>query len=105
MNQVYQRKQFKVYHADNCYILHNAEMEGFAHTHLDSIKQCRLLIQLSLEKRAPHDLSKYLLVSLTRVNDDEVYLRKINDLIEKKRKKPEYFNSGRKRSGGNGHAK
>lgn len=105
MNQIYQRKQFKVYHSDNCYILHNASMDGFAHTHLDSIKQAKLLIQLSLEKRVPHDLSNYLLVSLARVNNDEEYFRKVNDLIENKRKKPEYFNSGMKRSGGNGHAK
>lgn len=105
MNQVYQRKQFKVYHADDCYILHNTDMDGFTHTHLDSMKQCKLLIQLSIEKRIPHDLSKYLLVSLIRVNNDEVYLRKINDLIENKRRKPDYYNSGQKRNGGFGHAK
>lgn len=92
MIQVYQRKQFKIYHADDCYILHNTEMDGFAHTHLHSIQQCKLLIQLSIEKRVPHDLSRYLLISLTRVNNDEIYLKKINDLLENKRKKQVYFN-------------
>lgn len=91
INQVYQRKQFKVYRADDCYILHNTEILGFAHTHLDSIKQAKLLIELSLHKRVPNHLSRYLLISLCRVNEGDCR-DKVNELIENKKRKQVYVN-------------
>lgn len=89
--QVYQRKQFKVYKADNSFILHNTELHGFAHTHLDSIKQAKLLIELSLHKRVPNHLSRYLLISLYRINQGE-YADKVNELVENKKRKQVYVN-------------
>lgn len=92
MNQIYQNKQFKVYRMDNCYILHNSSKEfANGHTHLESLKQCKLIIQLSLEKRIPQHLSKYLLTSLYRVNEGE-YAYKVMELINNKRKKQVYVN-------------
>ena len=92
MNQIYQNKQFKVYRGDHCYILHNCTkdfQEG--HTHLQSLNQCKLIIQLSLEKRIPQHLSRYLLISLYRVNDGD-YARKVIELVQNKRKKQVYIN-------------
>lgn len=102
MQQVYQRNNFKVYRGKDCYILHNASLDGFQHTHLDSMKQCCLLIQLSLEKRIPYDLSNYLLISLSRINDGS-YKEKVLEVIQNKRKKDTYYNkrkvkNGRKRN-------
>ncbi len=92
MNQIYQNKNFKVYRLDNCYILHNASKEfSDGHTHLDSMKQCKLIIQLSLEKRIPKNLSRYLLISLHRVNEGE-FAGKVIELVSNKRKKPCYIN-------------
>lgn len=91
MNQIYQRKQFKVYRTDDGYILHNSALDGFEHTHIDSFKQCKLLIELSIKKRIPMDLSRYLLISLYRINNGD-YKAKIGTLIENKRKKDNYYN-------------
>lgn len=92
MLQVYTRQQFKVYKCDNCYVLHNSDKEfSEGHTHLDSFKQCKLLIQLSLEKRIPNHLSRYLLISLYRINTGS-YADKINELLNNKRIKQTYVN-------------
>ena len=92
MNQIYQHKQFKVYRMDNCYILHNSCKEFVnGHTHLESLKQCKLLIQLSLERRIPQHLSRYLLISLYRINEGD-FAGKVMELIGNKRKKQTYVN-------------
>lgn len=94
MNQVWQKKNYKIYHADDGYILHNSSMEGFAHSHISHFKTAVFIAELSIHKRVPHDLCSYLLVSLIRVNDDEDYCKKIQDLIDAKRKKDKkyYYN-------------
>lgn len=92
LNQIYQNKQFKVYRVDDCFILHNSSKEFVdGHTHLDSLKQCKLIIQLSLERRIPKHLSRYLLISLYRVNEGE-YANKVLDFANNKKKKPVYVN-------------
>jgi len=77
---------------DNCYILHNSYKEFVnGHTHLESLKQCKLLIQLSLERRIPQHLSRYLLISLYRINEGD-FAGKVMELIGNKRKKQTYVN-------------
>ena len=95
MNQVWQKKNFKIYHADDGYILHNSDMEGFSHSHIKNFKTAVFIAELSIHKRLPHDLCKYLLVSLIRVNDDEEYCNKIQELLDAKKDKGKkyYFNS------------
>lgn len=61
------------------------------HTHLDSFKQCKLIIQLSLERRIPKHLSKYLLISLYRVNEGE-YAERVIEFANSKKKKQAYVN-------------
>jgi len=97
MNQIYSKGCFKVYHSDDGYILHNASMSGFSHSHIKNYKACIWIINLSLQKKIPHNIPKYLLVSLIRVNDDVEYLRKLNELLEAKEKKQknQYFNSNK----------
>ena len=66
------------------------EFRGGTNT-LSKFKQCKLLIQLSLEKRIPNHLSRYLLISLYRINTGS-YADKINELLNNKRIKQTYVN-------------
>lgn len=95
MNQIYQKGDYKIYHTDDGCILHNSRMEGFAHSHVKNFKTCKYLIDLSIHKRIPHHLSRYLIISLLRVNDDEEYCRKIQELLDNHKKKDMYFNSNK----------
>jgi hypothetical protein len=96
MKRVYKKQQYIVYRSDDCgFILVNILMPGFAHTHLESFEMCKKLIVLSLNKRVPRNLSNYLLKSLLRVNSDEQYCQKINELLENRKVKQRYFNSNR----------
>lgn len=54
MNQVWQKGNYKIYHSDDGYILHNASMDGFAHSHLKSFKMAVLIADLAEHKRIPH---------------------------------------------------
>ena len=95
MNQVWQKENFKIYHVDDGYILHNSKMDGFAHSHIKNFKTAVFIADLSIHKRIPHHLSRYLIISLLRVNDDNEYCRKIRELLENKKKKDVYFNSNK----------
>lgn len=101
MNQIYKDDTFKIYKVDDGYVLHNYRLKEFRHTHIKNYKTCLYLIRLSKHKKSPHDLSKYLIISLIRINDDEKYLVRLNELLENKygNKKDYYINvnKGRKR--------
>lgn len=83
---------FSVYKASDGFILCNSEIEGFAHTHLNNKSTAEYLIRLSKKKKIPRDISRYLLISLIRINSDNVYLQKLNDLLENRKKKGVYRN-------------
>lgn len=96
MNQVATIGHFKIYHADDGYVVHNPTMDGYAHSHISNIKSARWVFNLSMHKRVPNRMPKYLLISLLRVNNDEDYCRKIQDMISAKSKKKDmYFNSNK----------
>ena len=92
MKRVYKNERYVIYRNDDGFIVQNILMPDFAHTHIDNFQTAKYIIRLSLQKRIPHDLSRYLMISLKRINDDEVYLRKINDLLENHKKKDMYIN-------------
>jgi hypothetical protein len=95
MNQIYAKGTYKIYHTKDGYILHNSGMDGFAHTHIKNYKIAVYLIQLSIHKKVPHHLSRYLIISLLRINSDEKYCRKIRDLLQNHKKKDMYYNSSK----------
>lgn len=95
MNIIYKRKQFNVYFVEDEYIVHNTQMKDFAHTHIRNLSACKWIIELSIKHKVPHDINKYFLVSLSRINNDENYLRRINDLLKNKKKKDYYYNSNK----------
>jgi len=90
-------KSFVIYQTSDGVILCNEEIEGFAHTHLKNVNTAKWLIELSLRKKLPHDIPRYLLISLLRVNCDEWYLDKINTLLSSKKKKGVYVNKSKLR--------
>jgi len=94
MTRIYKRERYVIYHSGDCgYILQNILMPDFSHTHLDSMEQCKLLIHLSLHQKVPHHLSRYLLESLVRINDNEDFIQKVEELMKaKERKKQDYVN-------------
>lgn len=95
MKHIYTKKQFDVYKSDDGYVIHNREMKDFAHSHLDNYKTCLYLIDLSLSKKLPQHLPRYLIVSLLRINSDEKYVRKIQELLDNKKEKAHYYNSNK----------
>ena len=89
-----------MYHSDDGYIIHNSDMKDFAHTHVNNYRTCIWLIDLSLRKKAPYNISKYLLISLIRINSDDKYVRKLNEILDKKNTRKEIYynvNKGGKR--------
>lgn len=97
MNQVWQKEHYKIYHSDDGYVLHNAAMPDFAHSHIKNFKAAVWIANLSLQKKVPHNIPTYLIGSLIRVNDDPKYLQKLNELLEAKinKRKSQYFNSNK----------
>lgn len=93
MNQIYQRKHYKVYQTDNGYIVHNCKMKDFAHSHIQNYKACLWIIDLLIHKKCPYNIPKYFVISLIRLTDDEKYLEKLNAILDKKsKKKDNYYN-------------
>ena len=75
-------------------------MKDFAHTHVNNYRTSVWLVDLSLRKKAPYNISKYLLISLIRINSDDRYIKKLKEILDKKSCKKEYYiniNKGGKR--------
>lgn len=83
MKQVYSKDEFKMYQsADNGFIVHNTNKSFDAgHTHLKSFSQGKYIIDMVRWKKIPRHLSKYLLLSLVRIADDNDYQRNILKLL------------------------
>lgn len=93
INQIYRKCQYKIYHSDDGYIVHNTSMLNFAHTHVKNYRTSIWLVDLSLRKKSPYNISRYLLESLIRINSDDKYVRKLNEILDKKNTKKEiYYN-------------
>lgn len=97
---LYEKENFIIFKSENDgYIIQNLDIDNFAHSHIENYKTCQWMIELSLKKKCPYDIPKYLVISLIRLNNDEEYLRKLNEILNKKNKKKEKFirvNKGRK---------
>jgi hypothetical protein len=88
MNQVYSKDEFKMYRADDGYIVHNSNKDfQDGHTHLKSFEQGKFVIDMVRWKRIPHHLSLYLLKSLFRIAVDEDYKSEVMELIATKESK------------------
>lgn len=94
MNNVYSKDEFIITSIDNEFIVINKKKRfKYGHTHIRNFKTAKYLIDMVSHKRIPYHLPVYLLVSLRRLSDDEVYAHKIAELIEnKKNKRMNYVN-------------
>ncbi|WP_234121729.1 hypothetical protein [Clostridium hydrogenum] len=87
--QVYQKNQYKIYRVGNGFIVHNSNYDFVSkHTHIKSFKQAKNLIYFVTNKKVPRWVSFYYLESLIRISDDKNYIKRVNKLIEVKRRKP-----------------
>ncbi|PXV88461.1 hypothetical protein C8E03_108188 [Lachnotalea glycerini] len=94
MRMIYSKFGFNIYRSCDGYIVHNTKKEfKYGHTHLDSFNTAKYIIDMVHYERIPGHLSIYLLISLSRVSNDEIYRDKILSLVEqKKTKKQNYYN-------------
>lgn len=99
-NKIYERKEFMIFQVKDGYIVYNTKkdfQEG--HTHLKHFEAAKTIIDLSINKKIPKSTDIYYLTSLIRISSDEIYIKKINELIEareQKGKKDKYYNPGYK---------
>lgn len=94
MTELYSDNTFTIFHTNDGYLLQNRSLPGFAHTHLKNYSTAKKLIEMSYKKKCPMDLSKYLLISLLRINEDEKYLERIGQILEMERKR-DYYNKNK----------
>ena len=85
-NQVYSKNEYIIIRMNRGFIVIN-KRKPFAegHTHIKTFKTAKYLVDLAIHNSMPYNLSLYLLMSLTRISDNETYKRKIFDLIANKR--------------------
>jgi hypothetical protein len=97
MNQVYSKHSYNIYKVSDGYIVHNT-VKDFqkGHTHLNSFKSAKYLIDLAVHRSIPYHLDRYRLISLSRITEDEKYKEKILELVGNKKNKLNYVNSIRK---------
>lgn len=100
-NEVYQKKNFSIVKIDKSgYIVINKNKTfEDGHTHLESFKAAKMIIDLSINKSIPRHLSQYLLISLIRISEDEEYIRKLRELVGNKKNKTQqnYYNKNKKK--------
>lgn len=92
-NQVYYKKQFKVYKTGiNDFIIHNSRKEFYtSHTHVSNYNTCKQLINAAIYKNIPKWFSNYLLNSLMRISDDIRYIEKIKIELEFRNKQKKSY--------------
>lgn len=101
-NKIYEKKEFIIIQVKEGYIAYNTKksfQEG--HTHLRHFEAAKTAIDLVLKKKVPKSKDGYYLTSLIRLSEDDIYINKINELIEareQKGKKDKYYNPGYKLS-------
>ena len=92
MKEIHKQNNYIIYETDDGYLIQNSDMDNFAHTHIHNYETCLWIISLLENKKCPYDIPKYLLISLIRLTDDEIYLYKLNCILVKKNGKQKYHN-------------
>lgn len=100
-NQIYRKKAFIIITVSRGYIVINTNKpfeEG--HTHIKNFNMAKKLIYWSIKRTIPSYCSNYILTSLIRLSEDNIYKDKLKLLILNKRSrmvnKPKYINGGKK---------
>lgn len=81
-NQVYSCNGYIIIRVSKGYIVLNKRKRfSEGHTHLRSFNTAKYIIHLACHSRMPNDLPIYLLISLLRISDDDIYRKKLEALI------------------------
>lgn len=97
MNQIYSKHSYNIYKASDGYIIHNTVKEfQDGHTHLNSFKAAKYLVDLAIHRSIPYHLDRYRLISLSRITEDDIYREKILELVANKKIKLSYINGMRR---------
>lgn len=94
-NQIYSRNEYTVYRAGSSFVvLNRRKFFSEGHTHLNSFSSAKYIIDLAIRGRIPNHLSPYLLTSLYRISEDEVYRGRLTSLIAgKMNRRQKYTNT------------
>ncbi len=93
--QVYSKAEFIIIRVSRGFIIINRK-KGFktGHTHIKNFDTAKYLIDLVIHQSIPHHLPPYLLISLAKISDNEVYGEKVRALAEaKNNRKQRYYRS------------
>lgn len=88
---------------DGSFRIARTDIDGDLHTHMNSRKLAIVVIRNVCLSKIPLNSCNYTLESMYRLSDDETYRSKIKEVLEirnRKGKKVNYYNPGRKHSGG-----
>ena len=94
MKEIYKDSIYTIFKTNDGFLLQNHTIDGFAHTHLKNYNTALKIIELSSKKKCPRDLPRYLVISLYRVNDDEKYKEKIEQILSIPKKQSYYNKKG-----------
>lgn len=94
MKKLFKKAEFVIWESDDGYVVQNMSVEGFCHTHLEHYNTAVKIVDLSIQKKMPYNLPRYLLISLRRINTEPTYCRKLDELL-KKHRKDSYFNANK----------
>ena len=89
---------------DGSFRVTRTDINGDYHTHMKSKRLAKTVICNVCYDKIPLNSRNYTLISMYRLSNDEKYREKIQEILDtrkQKGKKDDYFNPGRKRSGGN----
>ena len=89
---------------DGTFRVTRTDIDGDYHTHMKSKQLAKTVIHNVCYGKIPLNSRDYTLISMHRLSNDEKYREKIQQILDtrkQKGKKNDYYNPGRKRSGGN----
>ena len=98
-------KDFKIERIqDGSFRVTRTDIDGDYHTHMLSKRLIKTVIHNLCYNKIPLNSRNYTLISMYRLSGDKKYrnkIKKILDTRKQKGNKDNYYNPGRKRSGGN----
>ena len=98
-------KDFKIDRLqDGSFRVTRTDIDGDYHTHMISKRLAKTVIHNVCYGKIPLNSRDYTLISMYRLSNDAEYREKIQEILDtrkQKGKKDNYYNPGRKRSGGN----
>ena len=81
------RKDFRIERCDDCLRITRIDVEGDLHTHVKSKRLAETIISNVCSEKIPLHSHSRTLVSMKRLSNNKQYIKKIDELLKKKKKK------------------